>query len=511
MKNECLEEFNNLINEYENDNEVLEIIYKFIKNDMRGKIRGKNNERKKIQDLLIKKHNYIDDFLDNEIKYYALKNIKEDSIYIKYDGISFKYCTKDEIILTVIHELTIEKSPLLSRIKYDIADDILRLISNRNLFEAMPESTTIQDVITFFFPMFFYTKEELKYFLTVIGDTILKKNSGEIYYVPEHSREFLSLINVFYKDYTGTDAGLNNFKFKYRGQLYKNSRLISINNNISNIIYLNEYVKKNIFNIIVVSCHYSFRYQESENYLMKQNIEIKNKILYLANNNKDNIIDHFFKENIQEENECKMNQNDLYFLWKLFCDKKHMPRPLYQNEFFTLIENKCSLDSNGKYINLSSPYLEPAKYFNKFWSYSITITEEGGDYFELSEICELYNIWLKKKEGVEMIIKENQLKELIQYFYPSVKFRNNMILDRKCIFWKKKEDIGESIKNKFMKNIDKNLTFLEAYLSYCSYCDKKKKLNIVSKKYFEKYIGSIIPQQYIKNKVILKDFWVSSF
>tara|TARA_B110000444_G_C18615386_1_gene489637 strand:- start:233 stop:799 length:567 start_codon:yes stop_codon:yes gene_type:complete len=188
-----------------------------------------------------------------------------------------------------------------------------------------------------------------------------------------------------------------------------------------------------------------------------------------------------------------------------------MPRPLYQNEFFTLIENKCSLDSNGKYINLSSPYLEPAKYFNKFWSYSITITEEGGDYFELSEICELYNIWLKKKEGVEMIIKENQLKELIQYFYPSVKFRNNMILDRKCIFWKKKEDIGESIKNKFMKNIDKNLTFLEAYLSYCSYCDKKKKLNIVSKKYFEKYIGSIIPQQYIKNKVILKDFWLSSF
>ena len=108
-----------------------------------------------------------------------------------------------------------------------------------------------------------------------------------------------------------------------------------------------------------------------------------------------------------------------------------------------------------------------------------------------------------------MIIKENKLKELIKYFYPNVKFRNNMILDRKCIFWKKKEDISESIKNKFMKNIDKNLTFLEAYLSYCSYCDNCKKLNIVSKKYFEKYIGSIIPQQYIKNKVILKEFWLS--
>ena len=108
-----------------------------------------------------------------------------------------------------------------------------------------------------------------------------------------------------------------------------------------------------------------------------------------------------------------------------------------------------------------------------------------------------------------MIIKENQLKGLIQYFYPSIKFRNNMILDIKCIFWKKKEDISESIKNKFMKQIDKNLSFLEAYLSYCSYCDNSNKLNIVSKKYFEKYIGSIIPHQYIKNKVILKEFWLS--
>ena len=60
MKNECLEEFNNLITEYKNDNEVLEVIYKFIKNDMRGKIREKNDERKKIQELLIKKHNYIE-------------------------------------------------------------------------------------------------------------------------------------------------------------------------------------------------------------------------------------------------------------------------------------------------------------------------------------------------------------------------------------------------------------------------------------------------------------------
>ena len=64
---------------------------------------------------------------------------------------------------------------------------------------------------------------------------------------------------------------------------------------------------------------------------MKQNEEIKSKVLYLANNDKVDIIDHFFKENIQEENNLKMNPNDLYFLWKLFCDKKHMPSSYQKN------------------------------------------------------------------------------------------------------------------------------------------------------------------------------------
>ena len=84
-----------------------------------------------------------------------------------------------------------------------------------------------------------------------------------------------------------------------------------------------------------------------------------------------------------------------------------------------------------------------------------------------------------------------------------------MILDIKCVFWNKKQDIKESLKNKFLKNINKEQSFLEAYLSYCSYCDKTKKLNIVSKKYFEKYIVYIIPPKYINNKVISKEYWLN--
>ena len=511
MNKECVNELKNILKEYENDEEVIKWINNFLKKDLRTKINEKSNERKKTMQLLIEKHNYINSFLDSEIKYYSLKNIREEVLYIKYDGISFKHCTNDEIIHNVIQDLTNEKNPILSSMKYEIADDILILISNRLLFEAMPESTTIQDVITFFCPMFFHTKEETKYFFTVIGDSILKKTEDKVYYIPECSREFLSLINIFYKDYKGSDANLNNFKFKYRGHPYDKSRLIRVKNSISSIVYINEYLKKNIFNIIVVSCHYSLRYQNAENYLMKQNQEIKNNVLYLSKSSKSSIIDNFLKEktDMNKNDDQVISPTDLKFLWKLFCDKKHMPLPMYGKEWEPYIMSRVKKNENGLYKGISSSYLEPAKYFKKFWNFSIEITEKGEDYFELSEICELYNIWLKHKMNKDMIIKESKLKELIEYFFPDVEFDNKMILDRRCIFWNKKEDIKESIKNKFMKDINTNLTFLKTYLSYCSYCDKKKKVNIVSKKYFEKYIGSIIPQQYIKNKVILKEFWLS--
>ena len=42
---------------------------------------------------------------------------------------------------------------------------------------------------------------------------------------------------------------------------------------------------------------------------------------------------------------------------------------------------------------------------------------------------------------------------------------------------------------------------------YCKYSNNNGKLLTVSKKYFYKYIDRIIPEQYIKNNMILFNFW----
>ena len=47
----------------------------------------------------------------------------------------------------------------------------------------------------------------------------------------------------------------------------------------------------------------------------------------------------------------------------------------------------------------------------------------------------------------------------------------------------------------------------DSYVMYCKYSNNNGKLMTVSKKYYYKYIDRIIPEQYIKNNVILFSFW----
>ena len=52
-----------------------------------------------------------------------------------------------------------------------------------------------------------------------------------------------------------------------------------------------------------------------------------------------------------------------------------------------------------------------------------------------------------------------------------------------------------------------NISFQRLYKDYCESLMLNNKRRIVSKHYFLKYIGKVIPQQYIKNNYILCDYW----
>jgi len=357
--------------------------------------------------------------------------------------------------------------------------------------------------------MLLNTKEEVKYFLATIGDCMYEKNPKLIYYVSEMSRDFITEIESYYKDFFGKMLYNNQYKFKYRGAEYNNSRIIMFKKTITNKTIWNTYLKKNFINLLVVSAHYSNRYGDSDVYIKKQPDELQNKIFYLKNNSKEDIIMEFKKKMLHECEESTINNKNMYFLWKIFCDSKNIPVILYKNDIIDLLKGDLSCDTDAHtFNNVKSDYLEPAKNFSKFWESEIKVGCEIDEEFEISEICELYTIWLKAKKDINYtIIKEYQLKNLLMYFYPNTKMEGKYLYNLSCNLWDKRGDIRTCLKNKFNKKIDKDMSILEAYKSYCSYGDNNNYVNIVSKQYFMKYICKIIPQENMKNNYILLEYW----
>lgn len=507
-----MDKFKIIVSEYEDDKDIMKKLENHVLIDIPELILNWKKQEEELNKISILKNNYIMHFLmrENE-QYFFYKNDNEKpSYYIKYDGINYILENEDAIWHTIIMEIQLQySSSSFANYKHAVAEEIIENIKNNNLLITIPESITIQNIIGFLSPMLLKTKEEVKYFLATLGDCLFLKNEDLIFYVSELARDFITEIESYYKDFFGKPLYNNQYKFKYRGADYDKSRIIMFKKTIINKTIWHNYIKNNFFNILVVATHYSNRYGNSDIYISKQSKELQNKIFYLKNNTKEQIIDEFKNKMLVncESSSKTINSKNMYFLWKIFCDSKNIPVINYKNDLINLLKNELKFEEEQQLFTfIRSDYLNPAKKFNKFWEQEMIMDEEIDEEYELSEICELYNIWLE--DGKKQItIKEYQLKNLILYFYPNIKLEGKYLYNLHCRLWNKKKDISDCLKNKFNKEIKKDITILQAYKSYCAYCDQNNFVNIVSKRYFMKYIGRLIPQQYMKNNNILLDYW----
>ncbi len=86
---------------------------------------------------------------------------------------------EDEIIYNLLS--SISKDRILLDWKHKTKNNVIGLIKEKSLFQTIPETYTIQKVLNNLFPSIFTSKNHAKYFLTIIGDNILKKNQHLIY------------------------------------------------------------------------------------------------------------------------------------------------------------------------------------------------------------------------------------------------------------------------------------------------------------------------------------------
>jgi len=474
----------------------------------------------RFNELTLEQDNFYKVFLSKHQYFYMPYN----SIYYEYDGKTYKIVKDDDIHYQLLSTITDEGK--LIQWKHKTKQNIIKKIKERTLFKSTPETYTIQNVLGFL-QTIFQTKTEAKYFLTIIGECILKKNNNNLlYFISSNLKKLIVLIDSIVYITTGNSI-MNNFITKYHDTHKLNSyRLIKTsenNNSLSSDIIKG--VLNNIgIDILCVATHYVERYTNADNYLNTKDDDIKNYILYFVYNPLEKILDDFVSQCIEKVNIMStISWKSMHYIWKLYLSSVNLPNMVYSTQLQLLLSSKIeNTNENGNliFINVTSKYLPSVSSFISFWDKYITITNDvnNDDEYEIDELMTLYKTSDIKNTQLTDV---NMIKMICHYFSPQVEvIDNKYVTNIKCNLWSKHDDINDFLQSYKFNIINSNLqnsnteiiSFNDLYQSYKMYFNAKGTVDkniypIVSKQFFEKYITNKLTE-YIKFNKFVSTEWL---
>jgi hypothetical protein len=476
---------------------------------------------------------FIQVFLNKNQYYYLPSN----NCFYEYNGKNYFIIKDDDIIHKLLS--SISKERILLQWKHKTKFNILKQIKEKSLFTTIPETDTIQNVLNILYPYIFNTKNQAKYFLTILGDNILKKNQNLIFLANSKIKKILSEIDIISYFSIGFTNITNNFIVKYHeNHSYDNCRLIKVNEN-SSIDLWKDTLIKNGLDLICVATHYSNRYENSDNYLnTKADEELKNYSYYLKNIPQQEIISKFctkyFQTTNNNSNTTKIEWKNVHFIWKQFISSLSLPNMIYSNTLKNLLKETFSYDeSSDSFINITSKYLPIESDFIKFWEKTIIIGEshefsqnleeelelELELELEVDELCMLFKTWVKQNSEEALLssgnISEENVVKILKHFFPDIEIiEDKYVLNISCTIWNKFKDIIKSfefIKNELTKNeFVALISFDDAYNYYVKFCNSKSYKFIISKRYFEKYLYSKMSGHIVYEKFIETEWLINS-
>jgi len=485
----------------------------------------KNDERvSRINELTSEQDNFYKVFLSKYPYYYMPYN----NIFYLYDGQKYRIVSEDDIHHHLLSTITDEGK--LVQWKHKTKQTLIKKIKERTLFKSIPDTFTIQNVLGFLLNIF-PSKTETKYFLTILGDCILKKNTeGLLFFVSSFAKKIIGLVDSIVYVTNGSTI-INNFITKYHDTHKIHSyRLLKTNEHTNNLSYdiIKSVLNDICIDLLCVATHYSERYGSSDNYLLHKTEEsVQNYVLYFTRNSLDKIANEFVEQCIEKS---KINENinwkNMHYIWKIYLNNINVPNMIYGNELqqllMTKITNNQSID-NLQFINVTSKYLPHVSSFLLFWEKHITILdtnqEINDDYEYEYEIDELLTLYKNSEPKNSAINEQNMIKMIHHYFAPTVEIVDNKyITNIKCNLWLKNDDINEFL-NYYKQNLVLNnnysnmeiIAFDDLYQLYKGYFKAKgavelKNLPIVSKQFFEKYIANYLHQFIQFDKFVSSDW-----
>lgn len=482
----------NLCNKYETNSYVLQRIDYYINTFLQPTLESEQKNYEKRQDrtlTLTKEQNiFIQVFLSKHQYYYLSQN----NCFYEYNGLHYNVVKEDDIIHNLLS--TISKDRVLMPWKYKTKSLILKKIKERCLLKSIPDSHTIQSVLSFLVPTIFSTKNKAKYFLTIIGDNIFKKNSDLIFLINSTTKKLLTEIDNSAYVSIGNSNTLHNFMTKFHeNHAFDKCRLLSINENVS-VDTVKDYLSRYCLDLLCVASHYSLRYDTSDKFLKKSaDQDLKTYTLFLKNNDQNKVVELFCKECIElvSSNNYSISWKHIHYIWKQYISKLHLPNMIYSNTFKNLLKSKLSYDEvTDSFLNVTSKYFPAIKQFRIFWEQNVhySTSDTFDEELELDEICSLYKDWSSNNDT---ITEENVLNILRHYYHDIEIMEDKYVLNVSSELFKKQSDIiGALEKMKIDLNKSESIiSFDDAYGYYCQTISSQTEIKfIVSKRYFEKFV-----------------------
>ena len=500
LNSKCCASISDLFAKYEHSDYMLQRIHthivNYLPNTLENEFKNYAQRQNRNTYLTNEQQIFIQVFLSKHQYFY----LPSSNFFYEYNGKNYFIVKEDD----VIHKLlsTISKDRVLLQWKHKTKINIVKQIKERSLFNSIPETDTIQNILNVLYPSIFASKNTAKYFLTIIGDNILKKNNNLIFLISPQLKKILYELDSIAFSSIGINNTMTNFMTKYHeNHTYDNCRLIKMNENFSNDVW-REILKKNGLDLLCVAAHYSKRYESSDKFIENNSDEeLKAYTYYLKNNNSFKIVNEFSsKFIIASTMDVKIEWKNVHFIWKQFLSSYNLPNVIYSNTLKNLLKTMYQYnEEEDSFVGITSKYLPVHIDFIKFWEGTITNFQPDSLFdneLEIDELCSLFKYWTKQSSIPLMsngnISEENVLK-ILKHFFPSVDIvEEKYVLNVSSSFWNKIEDISTSfnyIKEQIKINSNLSLiSFDDAYNFYNKFCGVSNYKFIVSKRYFEKYL-----------------------
>lgn len=507
-----------LFKEYETDLDIKIKLHNYIFQQLPNILKTqKCNKIKNVQ--RVEEHSYeqkmfITDYLNKNFYYYHSGN----ETFYSYDGFHYKEISEDEIMHDIVTKISSNNSnPVLMNWKHKTKVAIIKKIKEKLIVESIPESKTIQFVISALKRKMNLTKHEVKYFLSVIGDNILKKDATHIHFIFSIIKNFLNDLNKLCLEKLNCSC-TNTFKYKYHEKHQEQITECRL------MPYFEEECDENYKDFLInygmdflcVAIYYSKKYGSSDNFILNCDDEFKSYVFYFRNNSFDDIVQMFksnylfdyetgseysssspeekgfLQQHIQtlEDNKNKfLYWKEIQFLWKDFLKTNKLPFNLYynslKNRFINIYLTRYD-EINDRFLNIGSSQIPFIQNFLTFWSQ--TMIDDAKPYMELEieEVAYLFREWSKNKK---MILRESKIIDILSYFKPDLELINDKyIYHVRCSLWDKDMEIENSLEElRCAYKNDLRISLYDAYKFYCTRCNSTQQC-LVSKTFFEKYI-----------------------